>query len=210
VKIRYFPSMIFSLLEVLLLGLICGLIPGPVLTAVFTESIRRGWLSARRIVLWAAAGELLMSVTCVAGLSFFDPKSSLFSVLSMLGALILVSLSWDLWRIEELSENEPLFSRQRIFFLALFNGMAWIFWITVCTPQAINLGAEIKGGQWIFILVFEAGWLASTFLLSYLFGFFRPFFQSNERLRLLYRVIALLFLAFALKLATGSAHALLD
>ncbi|MGE3262536.1 MAG: LysE family translocator [Bacteriovoracia bacterium] len=200
----------FRLLEVLALGFLCGLIPGPVVTAIFTETIRKGWLSARRIVLWAAAGEVVMSVVCVAALSFVDPRSVIFSVLSMFGALILLSLAWDLWRVEEIAEEEPLFSRRRVFFLALVNGMAWIFWITVCTPQAIALGTEFRGGEWVFIVIFEIGWLASTLLLSYLFGFFRPFFQSNNRLHLLYRGIALLFLFFALKLATGSARSLLD
>lgn len=203
--------MIFlRLLEVLALGFLCGLIPGPVVTAIFTETIRKGWLSARRIVLWAAFGELIMSVACVGALSFFDPQSAIFSVLSMFGALILLSLAWDLWRVEEIAEEEPLFSRRRIFFLALVNGMAWIFWVTVCAPQAIQLGTQLQGGQWLFILLFELGWLASTFLLTYLFGFFRPFFQSNRRLHLLYRLVALLFLFFALKLASTSARTLLD
>jgi threonine/homoserine/homoserine lactone efflux protein len=198
------------LLEILALGFLCGLIPGPVVTAIFTETIRQGWRSARRIVWWSAGGELAMAMLCVAALSLLDPDSAVFSVLSMFGALILVSLAWDLWRVEEIAEEEPLFSRRRIFFLALFNGMAWIFWITVCAPQAIALGTDIGGGAWIFILLFELGWLASTFLLTYLFGFFRPFFQSDNRIHLMYRVIAILFLFFALKLATGSAHTLLD
>lgn len=203
--------MIFlRLLEVLALGFLCGLIPGPVVTAIFTETIRHGWLRARRIVFWSAVGELAMAWICVAGLSFLPTDSVVFPVLSMFGALVLGSLAWDLWRLEEIAEEEPLFSRRRVFFLALLNGMAWIFWLTVCAPQAIALGQEIPGGAWIFIALFEVGWLTSTFLLSYLFEFFRPFFQSNSRIHLLYRVIALLFLFFALKLAIGSAHTLLD
>lgn len=201
--------MIFRLLEVLLLGLLCGLLPGPVVTAVFTETIRKGWQSARRIVFWAAAGELVMSVVCVSVLSLLPPDSVVFSALSIFGALILFNLAWDLWKVEEISEHEPLFSNQRIFLLALMNGMAWIFWITVCTPQAVALGTLLTGGRWVFILLFEIGWLASTLTLCYLFGFFRPYFQSNKNLHLLYRTIALLFVFFALKLAIGSARALL-
>lgn len=202
--------MIFRLLEVFSLGLLCGLIPGPVVTAIFTETIRRGWKSGRRIVIWAAAGELLMSVVCVGALSMVNPQSSIFAVLSMFGALILLSLSWDLWRVDEISEEEPLFSRRRVFFLSLINGMAWIFWITVCTPQAIALGTELRGGQWVFIVLFELGWGASTLALCYLFEYFRPYFQSNKRLHHLYRLVALLFLLFAGKLAIASAHSLLN
>jgi threonine/homoserine/homoserine lactone efflux protein len=204
------PMLIPRFLEIWFLGFLCGLIPGPVVTAIFTETIRKGWKSARRIVLLAAVGEALMSVICVAALSLIPAESIVFSVLSMFGALILVNLAWDLWRVEEINENEPLFSNQRVLMLALFNGMAWIFWITVCTPQAVALGQMIPGGQWLFIVLFETGWLCSTFTLCYLFGFFRPYFQNNKKLHLLYRTVALLFLGFALKLAIGSARSLLS
>jgi len=198
------------LAEVLFLGFLCGLIPGPVVTAIFTETIRKGWKSARRIVLWAAAGELVMSVVCVAAVSFLHPDSVVFAALSMFGALILLSLAWDLWKVEEISEHEPLFSNQRVFMIALLNGMAWIFWITVCTPQAVDLGTQISGGEWIFILLFEAGWLLSTFGLCFLFGYFRPYFQSNKSLHLLYRTVAFFFVLFSIKLAIASARALIQ
>ena len=196
-------------LEVLFLGFLCGLIPGPVVTAIFTESIRKGWRSARRIVFFAGCGELLMSVICVSAFSFLDPKSLTFSALSVFGSLILISLSLDLWKVEEISESEPLFSSQRVFMLSVVNGMAWVFWITVCTPQAIDLGKFIPGGQWLFIFFFELGWAISTLSLCYIFALFRPYFQSNKSLRVLYRIIAILFLGFAAKLALGSASTLL-
>lgn len=200
---------IFRLLEVLFLGFLCGLIPGPVVTSIFMETIRHGWLSARRIVILAACGELVMSVVCVSTLSLLDPHSVIFSALSIFGSLILLNLSWDLWKVEEIAESEPLFTNKRVFFIALLNGMAWIFWITVCAPQAFALNLDIPLGKWLFIILFEAGWLSSTMLLCYLFGLFRPYFQNNKKLHLLYRTIALLFVFFAVKLAIGSARALL-
>lgn len=197
------------LLEVLFLGFLCGMIPGPVVTALFTDTIRQGWRSARRIVVWAAAGELVMSVACVAALSALDSHSPVFSVLSVFGSLVLLSVAWDLCKVEEIHEEEPLFSSRRIFTIALFNGMAWIFWITVCTPQAMQLDRELAGGRWLFILLFETGWVLATLSLCYLFGLFRVFFQSNKKLHLLYRAVALLFVVFAVRLAWTSAQALM-
>lgn len=209
-KFAIVPSMLLPrLLEVLVLGFLCGMLPGPVVTALFTESIRKGWKSARKIVVWAAAGELVMSVSCVAALSLVPAGHVVFSVLSVFGSLVLLNLSWELWKVEEISEHEPLFSNRRIFFIAVLNGMAWIFWLTVCTPQAMELGKELRGGEWLFVLLFELGWVASTLLLCYLFGLFRPYFQSNKKLHLLYRTVAVIFVLFALKLAIGSGKALL-
>lgn len=202
--------MFWKLPEVALLGFLCGLLPGPVVTALFTESIRQGWKSARRIILWAAAGELVMSISCVAALSLLPSDHVLFSALSVFGAIILLNLAWELWKVEEIPEEEPLFSNRRVFFISLLNGMAWIFWITVCTPQAIALGRELRAGEWLFILLFELGWVIATLSLCYLFGLFRPYFQSNKKIHFLYRSVACLFLFFAVKLAIGSAQSLLN
>ncbi|RZA06113.1 MAG: hypothetical protein EOP11_11155 [Proteobacteria bacterium] len=196
--------------EILVFGFLCGLIPGPVLTAVFTDTIRRGWKSSRRIVFWACLGELVMSVICVASLSWLPTTSVVFPVLSLFGALLLATLAWDLWKVEEIHEEEPLFSNQRIFLLALMNGMAWVFWITVCAPQAVALEQLIPLGRWLFIVLFGLGWLISTMALCYLFGLFRPYFQSNRKLHLLYRAVSALLILFAVKLAFESARALLN
>jgi threonine/homoserine/homoserine lactone efflux protein len=187
-----------------------GLVPGPVVTSLFAETIRKGWLAARRVVAWAAAGELVMSVACVAALStVVDPKSPILAVLSTFGALVLLGLARDLWKVEEIAGEEPLFSNRRIFTIAVLNGMAWIFWITVCTPQAVALDGEIRFGRWLFIALFELGWTLSTLTLCWTFGLFRPYFQSQRRLHILYRAVAVLFVLFAIKLAVGSARALL-
>lgn len=206
----FYPVLPLRLLEVVFLGFLMGIIPGPIVTALFTETVRNGWRAARRIVVWAAAGELFMSVACVAVLStVVDPHSPVLAVLSVFGALVLVNLAWDLWKVHEIAEDEPLFSSRRVFTISLLNGMAWIFWITVCAPEALSLDQSVPFGRWLFIVLFELGWAISTFSLCYLFGLFRPYFHGNRRLHLLYRSVSVLFVLFALKLAVGSARALL-
>ena len=192
--------------EVLSLGFLCGLIPGPVVSAVFAETLRNGWRAARRIVAWAAAGELVMSVACVAFVSAVDPHSAVFSALSIVGALILLRLAWDLWRVESIKESDTLFTNRRVFTVAILNGMAWIFWLTVCVPQAVALGKLVRGGQWLFIALFEAGWVASTLSLCLAFAFLRRWIQKKEQLHLLYRGVALRFVVFAVRLAWAAAH----
>ncbi len=202
--------MLLRLFETLSLGFFCGLIPGPIVTAVFVETIRKGWLSARRIVWIAAAGETVMSITCVLAASILNPKHPLFSALSFFGAILLFSLAWDLWKTIQINEEDPLFSRRRIFFISLFNGMAWIFWITVCTPQAMALDVALPFGRWIFIVLFEIGWLSSTLLLANFTERFRAYFQANKKLHLLYRTVAIFFLFFGTKLVIESAKRLVN
>lgn len=187
--------------EVFFLGFICGLIPGPVVSAVFAETLRGGWRAARRIVVWAAAGELVMSVACVAILSAAKPAPWIFSLLSLAGSLVLLRLSWDLWIVEAIAESNSLFTNLRVFTVAILNGMAWIFWITVCVPQAMALGGLLRGGEWLFILLFEAGWIISTLSLCLFFEFLRPWLKNKKQLHRLYRGVALLFVLFAGRLA---------
>jgi threonine/homoserine/homoserine lactone efflux protein len=196
-------------LEVFGLGFFCAYIPGPVLTSLFTETIRGGWEKAKRILIWAAAGELIMSVVSVSVFSLLHPQHLLFSALGIFGSLLLFSISLDLWRLREIQEHEPLFSRRRVFFITLFNGMAWVFWITVCTPQAIQLKELVIGGAWLFIFFFELGWVAASISLYFLFTAFRPYFQSNRMIHLLYRSLSFVFIFFGAKLAYTSVLSLM-
>ena len=195
--------------EVIFLGFICGLIPGPVVTAVFAETLRSGWLAARRIVAWAALGESLMSLVCVAFLSVLDPRSPVFAVLSLFGTILLLFLAWNLGRVKESEESSTLFTNRRVFVLSILNGMAWLFWLTVCVPRAMAFDGEVRGGRWLFILLFELGWISSTLTLCCVFGLFRPYFRDHRRLHRAYQVVAVLFVLFALKLAMASAQVLL-
>lgn len=192
------------LFEVLSLGFICGLLPGPVVSAVFAETLRNGWKAARRIVAWAAAGELVMSVACVALFTAASPHSLVFTVLSAAGSLLLLRLAWDLWKVESIREDRTLFTNRRVFTVAILNGMAWIFWLTVCVPQAVELGKLVPGGQWLFIALFELGWVASTLSLCLAFAGMRKWIQKKEQLHLLYRGVALLFVVFAVRLGWGA------
>jgi threonine/homoserine/homoserine lactone efflux protein len=87
--------------------------------------------------------------------------------------------------------------------------MAWIFWITVCTPQAMGLESVLHYGRWVFILLFEIGWLSSTLLLANFTERFRAYFQANKKLHLLSRTVAVFFLFFGVKLIVESAMRLL-
>jgi threonine/homoserine/homoserine lactone efflux protein len=202
---------VLPLLKVIFLGFTCGLIPGPVVTAVFAETLRGGWRGARRIVLWAAAGECAMSVICVAALSAVPAASPIFSYLSLGGAAVLLWISINLWRIRavDTSGDGTLFTDAQVFTFAVLNGMAWMFWITVCVPQAVALDSILPGGRWLFIAFFELGWLVATLSLCRLFGFFRAFFRDERKVHLLYRAIAVAFVLFALDRAWESGNALI-
>jgi threonine/homoserine/homoserine lactone efflux protein len=200
----------FRFLEVVLLGFLCGLIPGPVVSALFTETIRKGKRSARRVLFRAAVAEVILSVICVSALTYLHPQDRVMGALGIFGAMILLHVAVDLWRVREIEESEPLRSGLRAFTLVLLNGTAWVFWFTVCAPQALSFGSGIRGGQWLYVLFFELGWALSAFVLCDLFALFRPFFQTRNPLHLVYRTVAFFFVLFAGRLALMSGSALLQ
>lgn len=184
------------------LGMICALLPGPVIAALFSESTRSGWTGARRIVLAAGLGEIIMAIISV-GILAWGTKNTGEAILpwlggmSCLGALVLFWIALGLWKnLGELAQ----ISDSQIFLVTFLNGMAWVFWFTVCAPQALALGREIPWGEAWFILGFDLGWLLATLGICWLFVKAQVLFSTALKRRRLYQFLALLFCGFAFRL----------
>jgi threonine/homoserine/homoserine lactone efflux protein len=61
--------MVNELMSAFVLGLIGGVIPGPVLTATFTEILQSGMWKSMRIILWAMLTETVVALLSLLALS---------------------------------------------------------------------------------------------------------------------------------------------
>lgn len=192
--------MFIILAEIFLLGLIGGAVPGPILTAVFTEIIRVGFRKSLKIISYALLAEVVIASIVISGVHSLNLPESYFHILSFFGALVLFWLAYKVWKIGGIdSTSTPLFSLPKIFLLTVLNGGFWIFWTTICIPRAFNLAEMVSGGQFLFLLLFEFGWLSSTVLLAYIFSYFRPILQKKSLVSSVFKVFAILLVLFALK-----------
>jgi threonine/homoserine/homoserine lactone efflux protein len=199
--------MIHELVIALMLGLIGGVIPGPVITAVFTEILQSGYLRSLRIVLIALVTETLVALISLMVLGSLDFNETFFRGLSLAGAVILIWIARSIWKVRSLDSGEKVqFGLWKVVVMILSNGVLWTYWITICIPKAILLGGEFHLGEYLFMGLVQLGWLISTLVVAYLFSRFRRALSRPRVIPVLFKLFALAFAYFAIDMIIKSIH----
>jgi len=192
-------SMIHELVVACMLGLIGGMIPGPVITAVFTEVLQSGYFKSLRIILIALVTESIVAVISLVILASLGFNEAFFRGLSLAGATILIWISISIWKVKTLDTGEKVhFGFWKIILMILSNGVLWTYWITICIPKAILLGTQIHLGEYLFMAMVQLGWLISTMVVAYLFSRFRKLLSRPSVIPVLFKIFALAFAYFAI------------
>ena len=197
--------MIHELIIALMLGLIGGLIPGPVITAVFTEILQSGYMKSLRIILIALITESIVAVISLLLLASLGFNESFFRGLSMAGAVILIWIAISIWKVRTLDSGEKVhFGLGKVLIMILSNGVLWTYWITICIPKAILLGQQIQHGEYLFMGSVQMGWLISTMVVAFLFSRFRKTLSRPRVIPVLFKLFALAFVYFAIDMTIKS------
>lgn len=197
-------AFVLQLFSIALLGFIGGSIPGPILTSAFTETVREGFVGSLRVVFFALLSEVIVASFILLLLFSVHIPQSIFYAISFVGALVLVWMASQIWTIKKLSDKGKIFDFKKIFLLTVFNGPLWIFWSTICIPQAYILSQKVPLGQLLFLLLFELGWLSATLILTFLFSRFRPLLTREGIMSKVFKVFAAILMLFALNLVVTS------
>lgn len=194
-----------ELITALVLGLIGGVIPGPVLTATFTEVLQSGISKSMRIILWAMFTETVVALISLLALSSMNFSESFFQGLSLIGAAILIWISTSIWKVHNIDTEEKVhFSLGKISAMIISNGVLWTFWITVCVPQAILLSEKVALGHYYFLILVEIGWLLSTVIVMLIFSRFRKILSNPKVVPIIFKILALIFVYFAFEMVYRS------
>lgn len=187
-----------EIISALILGLIGGVIPGPVLTATFTEILQSGFFKSLRIVFWAMFTETVVALASLLVLSSMGFSEAIFSGISFIGVGILIWIATSIWKVKRIDSEEKVhFSLGKISAMIMANGVLWTFWITVCVPRAISLGEKIYLGQFVFLALVEIGWLVSTVFVAVIFSRFRGMLSNPKVVPIIFKIFALIFVYFA-------------
>lgn len=194
-----------ELIIALMLGLIGGVIPGPVITAVFTEILQSGFSKSLRIIMIALVAETMVALISLLLFSALGLPESFFRGLSLVGALILIWIASSIWKVKSLDSGKRVhFSVWKIFIMILSNGVLWTYWITICIPKAILLGEQIHLGAYLFMGLVQMGWLISTLLVAFIFSRFRKALSRPRIIPIIFKIFALAFVYFAIDMALKS------
>lgn len=185
----------------LILGLVGGIVPRPVLAAIFTEILQSGFSKSLRIILWAMLTETIVAFISLVILSSLGLSQSFFYALSFIGAGVLIWIATQLWKVESLDLGKKVhFGVGKIAAMILANGVLWTFWITVCVPKAITLGDQIQYGEFLFLLIVELGWLVSTVGVAFAFSWFRGTLSNPHVVPFMFKLFSIIFLYFSLSM----------
>lgn len=188
-----------ELITALSLGFIGGVIPGPVITAVFTEILQSGLKRSLRIIFYAMLIETLVAVVSLLFFASIGFNEGIFMGLSIIGAGVLVWISFSIWKIKTLDSGERVvFSFGKITLMILSNGILWTYWITICIPKAILLSNSIRFGDYLFMGLVQIGWLISTLLVAIFFSRFRSLLSRPRIIPIAFKIFSVVFLYFAL------------
>ncbi len=194
-----------ELFSAFVLGLVGGMVPGPVLAAIFTEILQSGMARSMRIILWAMLTETLIALVSLVALSSLNLTEDVFRAMSLVGAGILIWISTSIWKIRSIDTGQRAhFSLGWVSMMIAANGVLWSFWITVCVPKAIALGNEVAFGGYLFLAAVEVGWLVSTTGVALVFSMFRGLLSNPKVVPVLFKIFALAFVYFAVTMAYGS------
>ncbi|MDD4333443.1 MAG: hypothetical protein PHT51_05010 [Patescibacteria group bacterium] len=189
----------------LILGFIGGVIPGPVLTATFTEILQSGILKSLRIIFWAMFTETVVALISLIIFSVIKFPDYFFQGLSIVGAGILILMSISILKVKSIDSGQKInFSLGKISAMILANGTLWMYWITVCVPKAILSGEKMIFGAYLFLIFVEIGWLISTFSVAVIFSSFRKILSHPKIVPAIFKIFSLTFFYFAINMIYSS------
>lgn len=191
--------------EALILGIIAGAVPGPILTGTFTEILSAGFYRGMRVILYALVAETVGALISIYILYSLGLSHLLIQIVSVGGAIVLFWLATKVWRISDINtEAKQVLSFPKIVLLTALNSGYWIFWITVGIPKALILDQSVFGGKIIFLSLFELAWLIATVLLAFVFFKFRPLLQRKNLVGGTFKVLAIVLVLLGIKTVIGA------
>lgn len=198
-----------ELIPAFVIGLIGGAIPGPLLTSTFTEILQSGFRKSIWLVTIAMLVEALVAYICLFALTLLSISPNIFYLLTLFGAGFLLHLAAKIWKIQKFDTSTRIvFNLKRISLLILSNGMLWLFWISVIIPQALAYSHGELAKTAIYFLCVQTGVFISTLAIGFIFSRFRPLLSKPTVVPYIFKVFALAFIFFALRMAYTAVTAL--
>lgn len=188
-----------DIITAILIGLVSGIIPGPVLTSTFTEILQSGLAKSFRIILWSLLIETLVGLISLIALSSLPLPQWVFYGLSIPGGAILLWISASLWKVKRIDPEEKVhFSLGKITLMILSNGVLWSFWIMVIVPKALLFNEKLQYGSYLYLVIVELAWLVSTAFAAFAFSGFRKILSDPKVVPAVFKIFALAFIYFSL------------
>ena len=197
-----------ELIQGFLLGLIGGLIPGPLMTLVFVQTLQFGKIGGLRVILYGLLGELIVAGALLGFSVYFDIPEIVFIILGFAGAFFLCYMAWGVAHIQNIDKGEgsqkpkQMTPWWQISVLMAVNAPLYIFWTTVCFPFIWKMADAIMlwKAAMLYFIAFELGWLIATTAVFIVFLKARQFLEDQKTLHRIFLALSMILIFFSIKM----------
>ena len=192
-------------LEALCIGFCVGSVPGPLLISAFSEILHHRLDRSLKIVWYCFVSELLVILCLFFSLKFFTVPKYIFYVLSSVGAFIILFFVPKIWKIKKIDLNKKsIFGFKKIFVLISSNGVYWLFFLTIIIPKVFGANHILWGGDFLFLFLFQLGWVAAMLIFIFLFSKFHFLFNNKKFIPIIFKLLSLGLIASSAKMFIDS------
>ena len=183
----------------IMFGLGAGLTPGPLMTLVFTETLKHGTKEGLKISMAPLITDLpiiLLSILLLSRISGFD---KLIGIISLIGAGYIIFLGFQSITFSGIAMDQDVHAPQSIrkgILANIFNPNPYVFWVSVGAPIVIKaLDVSILAAfSFLFAMYFCL--VGSKMLTALILGKSRQFLKNRYYIYIL-RLLGVALLAFA-------------
>jgi threonine/homoserine/homoserine lactone efflux protein len=164
-----------------LLGFTAGVSPGPLLTLVISETIKRGKTEGIKVALVPLISDLPIITLAVLTFSKLFQFNGLMSLISFLGGLYLVFLGYECIKSDgldiDIKKHKPE-SLKKGLIVNILNPHPYLFWITVGTPLAFKAYQISVSAAILFFISFYSMLVGSKICIALLVESSRSFLTN--------------------------------
>ena len=174
------PSGIFT--TGIVFGLSAGLTPGPLMTLVITETLKRGVAAGVRIAVAPLITDPLIILGSIVLLATFAHAMAFIGVVALLGGLFIAWMAYQNITFTGVDARTapPQISQLRTGIIAnLLNPNPYLFWLTVGGPLILKTSRHGLISAALFLTLFYGCLVGSKILVAVAVGRSRQFLQSR-------------------------------
>lgn len=192
----------------ILIGLSSGIVPGPLMTLVISQTLRHGFKEGAKVAVAPFLTDIPIIVVIIFTLSIFKNIDLFLGIIALLGACFLLYLAYESFTIKgfdvDTKDIRPQSIRKGVV-TNLLNSSPYLFYFTVGGVFILkSFNTSILFGV-LFILSFLSAMVITKISLSYVVERSRGFFKSSLYLWA-NRVLGLLLIFYAIKFIQEGFH----
>ncbi|MFZ7125190.1 MAG: LysE family translocator [Desulfobacterales bacterium] len=191
-----------------ILGLSAGLSPGPLLTLVVSETLKRGVAGGIRVAVAPLITDLPIILAAVFLLARLSDQTFILGAISLAGGGIMAWMGYESMIFQGADAGPPgvgLSSLTKGILANFLNPSPYLFWLTIGTPLLMETAARSLPLAAVFILIFYGCLVGSKIGTAVAVGKSKHFLSSRTYVASM-KILGLLLVAFAIQFFWKGIH----